>query len=82
MSTNPDPIKVVEQEVLASAETTVELINKEVPTLAIVSWEQKNELAGQIWLAAGGADGDPLTLNHWLEAETTLVADMPATYNG
>jgi hypothetical protein len=82
MATNPNPIQLVEQTVLANADTIVEEINKEVPTLATIPWEMKNQLAGKIWLDSGGIPDDPNTLNNWLLAESTLISRTPATYNG
>jgi hypothetical protein len=82
MSTNQDPIQLVEQEVLSTADTIVEEINQEVPTLATIPWELKNQLAGKIWLDSGGIPDDPNTLNNWLLAESTLISRTPATYNG
>ena len=82
MSTNPNPIQAVEQDILEDAVTVVEEINKEVPTLTAISHEQIALLAYQLWEASGAMQDSPLTLNFWLLAESQLLAALPETYNG
>ena len=70
------------QQVLADAVTQDEEIAHGYPeALPVITWQQKNDLAGKLWLAAGGLPDDPNTLDHWLQAEVTLEADTPPAPN-
>jgi hypothetical protein len=82
MSTSPNPIQADEEQILANAVTEVEEINQAVPTLATISWEEKNALAGKIWLDSGGIPNDPNTLDNFLLAESTLISRAQPDYNG
>ena len=76
------PIQQEMGQVLEGAVTIDEQIAAENPQdLPIITWEQKNELAGKLWLDAGGLPDDPNTLDHWLQAEVTLEADTPPAPN-
>lgn len=69
----------VAQEVIAEETTLVEEIEQSNPPPVAVSHEAKAMLAYEIWEANGGIMDDPLTLEHWLDAESELVADTPET---
>lgn len=76
MSTNP--IQQVAQEIeAAGTQESEEIIAAAPEAFPAVTWEQKNALAGQIWLDCGGIPDDPHTLNNWLTAEDTLETQTP-----
>lgn len=73
-----NPIQSVGQELIGEAVTIDEQLAAANPTaIPAVTWEQKNKLAGELWLAAGGVQDSPLTLDFWLQAEILLATETP-----
>jgi hypothetical protein len=67
------PEQEVAQEFLTQAIGDDEQLMQAAPPPVTVTYEQKNKLAGDLWLAAGGVPDSPLTMNFWLEAEAILL---------